>query len=471
MKQIIIKKINKIFITKLNRKPSVFELEKYYKIFNSNNFKKEINLLTNIELNKRKNEENKNLEVEKSEPKKQESKKSESKKSESKKPESKKPEPKKPEPKKQIVSEEKNDCIIDIKKEIKLIEDKLIINKQKLEIAKGNIVLGDYSILINEKICEYNNLIKKDFNENQIININNRINLNKKKWFSILKDEELEIKNKNKLIFNLNRKINRIYCDSIDIFDINNKINNLINNSKPFFCHRSRSEDRMVYKIMNLQKLTKDDLKLLNINCGVYPKDDLDIIQKYSDEYIKVFENLDIFCYHYVNDLNIFKFFSHNKIIGNFVNSSYPNRLGNNWLNNLVNKKVLIISSIPDTLKLAYETIDLKFKKFKKIIFYKCVQSIGNNNVHSNWYESLEIMKKEIKILDFDIALLSCGGYSGPIGLYIKDKLNKQAVNMGGSLQYQFNVIGGRWNIKNGIKVLEHEIPKNFKQVENGCYW
>ena len=80
-------------------------------------------------------------------------------------------------------------------------------------------------------------------------------------------------------------------------------------------------------------------------------------------------------------------------------------------------------------------------------------------------------MKNEIKNLEFDIALIGCGGYSAPIGLFIKEYMNKQAINMGGALQFHFKVIGQRWKFKNGVNVLKHEIPENYLSVENGCYW
>lgn len=265
---------------------------------------------------------------------------------------------------------------------------------------------------------------------------------------------------------------NKKYCDSIDINKVNNTIINLIESSNPFFCHRSRSEDSVCYKILKNETLTNNDYIKMNINCGVYPNKDMNILRDYLNEYLKVFEKLDIFCYHYVNDLNIFKFFLKDKIIGNYINCSYPNFFkDNSWLNKLNNKVVLIISPITDTLKLAYNTLQFEFKKFKEIKFYKSVQSIGNTHTHKNWTESLNIMKNEIMKLEFDIALISCGGYSGPLGLFIKEIMKKQAINMGGSLQYHFKIIGKRWKIDNGMNVLEHEIPKNYLLVENGCYW
>jgi hypothetical protein len=260
--------------------------------------------------------------------------------------------------------------------------------------------------------------------------------------------------------------------NNIDEYQISKKINYLIENDVSFFVNRTRSEDLIVYKIKHNMKLTEEDYEVMHINCGVYPKYDENIIKYYCKEYMEVYENTDIFCYHYAHRLDVFLDLLCDKVTaGSFANCSYPNKFGDNsYLNKLNNKTVIVISSITDTLKLSYETMNLNFK-FGLIKYYKCTQSIAGNEIDNNWEESLEIMKNDLEKIDFDIALISAGGYSGPLGLFIK-KLGKQAINMGGSLQHHFKVNGNRWG-KNPewINTLEHEIPKNSEKVEGGCYW
>jgi hypothetical protein len=59
-------------------------------------------------------------------------------------------------------------------------------------------------------------------------------------------------------------------------------------------------------------------------------------------------------------------------------------------------------------------------------------------------------------------------------------KLGKIGINCGGELQLFFGVIGKRWEkspkINNQIneywiRPYESSRPKNWKSIENGCYW
>ena len=92
-------------------------------------------------------------------------------------------------------------------------------------------------------------------------------------------------------------------------------------------------------------------------------------------------------------------------------------------------------------------------------------------------------MCKDIKELDFDIALLGCGGYGLPLCNYIKSNLNKSAIYVGGGLQLLFGVMGNRWennemwkqiikeNASTFIKPSVEELCLNANTIEAGCYW
>jgi hypothetical protein len=89
-------------------------------------------------------------------------------------------------------------------------------------------------------------------------------------------------------------------------------------------------------------------------------------------------------------------------------------------------------------------------------------------------------MKDDISKLDFDIALLSCGGYGPPLCLHIFSSMQKTAIYVGGALQILFGIKGKRWTQRadfrrfmnqHWITVSPQEIPTNHLRVENGCYW
>ena len=92
-------------------------------------------------------------------------------------------------------------------------------------------------------------------------------------------------------------------------------------------------------------------------------------------------------------------------------------------------------------------------------------------------------MCNDIKKLEFDIALLGCGGYGLPLCNYINKDLKKSAIYIGGGLQLLFGVMGKRWEnndmwkkiiADNDCKFIRpsgDEIMPNNTRIEGGCYW
>ena len=81
----------------------------------------------------------------------------------------------------------------------------------------------------------------------------------------------------------------------------------------------------------------------------------------------------------------------------------------------------------------------------------------------------------------FDVALVSCGGYANPICSFIYEN-GKSAIYVGGVLQMYFGILGARWLQERPdiIKLFSNkywsrpkstERPINSQNVEGGCYW
>ena len=161
------------------------------------------------------------------------------------------------------------------------------------------------------------------------------------------------------------------------------------------------------------------------------------------------------------------------------------------WSHYLHGKRILIISPFTKSFQ---KQLDNDFQIFKdadkkifldgqEFIFYKSFQCLGGSNPHKNWLETFTIMCNDIKKLDFDIALLGCGGYGLPLCNFIKTKMNKSAIYVGGGLQLLFGVMGKRWennpiwkkiieeNNTKFIKPSGDEIMQNSNKIEGGCYW
>jgi len=161
------------------------------------------------------------------------------------------------------------------------------------------------------------------------------------------------------------------------------------------------------------------------------------------------------------------------------------------WIPLLKNKKILVISSFEDSIKMQWKHrkklflsghTPFEFPDFE-LKTIKSHNTIKDNEPypHKNWKESFESMCSEIDNIDFDIAILGCGGYGMPLANYIKN-IGKGSFYVGSYVQIMFGIKGKRWYNQQGTDICsywndfwkspeKHEIPKTFKNVEQGAYW
>lgn len=160
------------------------------------------------------------------------------------------------------------------------------------------------------------------------------------------------------------------------------------------------------------------------------------------------------------------------------------------WSHHLLGKKVLVINPFTDSMQ-KQQSNDFNifsddrrlFLEEQEFVFYRSFVTSAGNHIHNDWEETFSIMCDDISKLEFDIAILGCGGYGLPLSYYIRNSLNKSAIYVGGGLQLMFGVMGARWdNSEYWSKVKkEHnpafirpsgnEIIANKELVENGCFW
>ena len=177
-----------------------------------------------------------------------------------------------------------------------------------------------------------------------------------------------------------------------------------------------------------------------------------------------------------------------------------PWRWKSPWTSALKGKKVLVIHPFVTSIRYQYDKYWNKISHigsgggylfgnedvmpYFELELIRAVQSknISNNpyDQYESWFDALEFLKGEIdKKKDFDIAILGCGAYGMPLGAYIKMK-GKQAIHMGGALQYLFGIKSKRGDEiedirklynEHWIRPLPEDIPQNYMKMENGCYW
>ena len=154
------------------------------------------------------------------------------------------------------------------------------------------------------------------------------------------------------------------------------------------------------------------------------------------------------------------------------------------------NKRVLIITSHYKTVN---GQLDKQSKLFHKPIFaestkffvYKAPQQNGGSHDGQSWVEHNDKMKCDLhdiknKLFDFDIVLVSCGGFGMIISDYIFSELKSSVIYVGGALQIYFGIMGQRWTKNERIarhvnsewvRPMDEDKPKHPNLCENNCYW
>ena len=288
--------------------------------------------------------------------------------------------------------------------------------------------------------------------------------------------------------------------NTLSLKESNDKLIELLKSNKPFYVTRmgigAETYITYTYKISNNvnNNNIRQYLPMLSNNAGIYNITTAQSLIKYCSMYFNSIKNSNhLACFKdaIINEQKYMK--PNNEILYSRILEPFYCCLEDikPWSHFLYGKKVLIISPFIESFKTQLKNNFQIFKNPEKkifldnqeFIFYKCFQTSAGNYIHKNWEETFVIMCNDISKLDFDIALISCGGYGVPLSYYIKKELQKSAIYIGGGLQLLFGVMGKRWenndmwkkiikeNESNFIKPSGYEIIKNNNNIENGCYW
>lgn len=289
--------------------------------------------------------------------------------------------------------------------------------------------------------------------------------------------------------------MNRI--ETLSLSESNDYIINLLSLNKKFMITRVGvgNETNVAFFTDTLQSIDSKMLVSLSNNAGIYNITP-DNLLKYAQLYINAikesnalatFNNTMIFQQeHFINNYKLDVLYS--RVLEPFyccLENIKP------WTQHLQGKKVLIVNpfvkSFKKQLKEGFQIFKDSNKKLfmdnQEFVFYKSYNTAAGNSIHKDWEETYDIMCKDISKLDFDIALLGCGGYGLPLCNFIYKEMNKSAIYVGGGLQLLFGVMGKRWDdiqmwmdiIKeNDSKFIRPSINEqipNKQRIEGGCYW
>ena len=290
--------------------------------------------------------------------------------------------------------------------------------------------------------------------------------------------------------------------NTLSLKESNDKIIELLQSNKPFYISRIGlgAETMVSYTYIMTKNINhpafKNLVPILHNNNGIYIDNNANLLKIYCELYFKAVKESDYlaaFKNAVVKEQNLMKPNNKELLYSRILEPFYCYEEDNikPWSHYLINKKVLIISPFVDSFKKQinnnfqiYKDPDKKiFLDNQEFIYYKCFNNNGFNKSHKNWLETLNVMCEDIKKIDFDVALLGCGGYGMPLCYFIKNVLNKSSLYVGGGLQLLFGVMGKRWenndmwkkiikeNQSKFIRPSGEEIIKNNNNIEDGCYW
>jgi hypothetical protein len=160
------------------------------------------------------------------------------------------------------------------------------------------------------------------------------------------------------------------------------------------------------------------------------------------------------------------------------INRSLP------WANQLSGKRVLVISAFAESITKQHSKISqvfpsIEFPEFELTTIRSPITSGQRDKSGKSWFELLEEMKHQIRLNDFDIALIAAGAFSYPLAAYVKE-VGKIGIHCGGGLQLFFGLMGNRWSNSPEIqryvngdwtRPSDDERPASASEIENACYW
>ena len=221
----------------------------------------------------------------------------------------------------------------------------------------------------------------------------------------------------------------------------------------------------------------------LERNAGFFPVNE-ESLNKYSELLFSIIPEIDLLGVWIGAELDILSYMPN--CVTSELSSLEPFRHSSPWSKELEGLKVLVISPFTQTIEQQYKARKLThppsvaLPEFELILLQAVQSAAYESTEFSSWFEALNWMQKSISKIDFDVALIGAGAYGMPLASFIKTKLQKSALHIGGGLQLMFGITGDRWNNDPLINSFKNEFwvapapferPKRWREIEGGCYW
>lgn len=153
------------------------------------------------------------------------------------------------------------------------------------------------------------------------------------------------------------------------------------------------------------------------------------------------------------------------------------------WTGSLRGLKVAIVSPFADEMRSQYARRESLFPEGVYALpemdlrFVKPPLTLGSSDCGRSFFEMARSSLQEFGGLDFDIALVSAGGYA-PLYLLKAREMGKSAIHVGGALQTMFGIMGKRWEDREHVARFVNECwirpaerPAGCEYIDGGAYW
>ena len=219
-------------------------------------------------------------------------------------------------------------------------------------------------------------------------------------------------------------------------------------------------------------------------NAGFFPTDDKYLIE-FGHLLWESSKEVDVFgvWYNLLEDYVIHNTAPNSQLVE--LEGLEPYRSSSPWSRALKGKRVLVVHPFEESIKHQFAVKEKLFKDPNvlpdfELLTYKAIQTnAGGICECETWFDALEKMYNDIKLMNFDVAIIGCGAYGLPLAAKLK-KLNKQVIHLAGATQIMFGIRGARWDARPEmqkffneywVRPSKDERPKDAQNVEGACYW
>lgn len=282
--------------------------------------------------------------------------------------------------------------------------------------------------------------------------------------------------------------------------DVNDEMYEKLVKNIPFsFCRVGMTEANIIgeyiEKTLGIREKYDDEwIKWLYRTSGFFGKsemleEDVDRYAKLSLDLLPVVDYfavwqphyIDFLAKHYAKGASLFKY---NKITGHAVNSNYINH----WSKGLKGKRVIVITSFPQSIEKQYARKELLCKNPEcslpefELITFKAPETEGGYNTEEflDWFNCYELLVRKVLEIEFDVAIVGCGAYGLPLSCEIRKK-GKTVIELCGSVTKLFGIYNNvmerrypkeleEWRTKEWIRPIETPM-ENYKSIERAAYW